>query len=410
VNAAHFESEGAIDMRSNRLALLGLAVVLLISGCGSASSVITVTSVEVSNKSSSGSNPELSVIEASGNPASSAQSQADPVLPKQLKLDIQKIYLTVGQVCTIGSVVYPADALGKQLVWSSTDSGVASISEGVVRFERAGSAVITASSLLGDLTASCQVECITVCNTTEKLQFIIKNALLSHDSVFNTYISDPVLLADLSVDPTYGLFTADIKEKIYFVGDETMSEVYPVTFVLNPNFSQSCLKAIAAGNLAGLNELQSQTSSAAKKIVESHLSAGLSDYQKVKVIHDYIVKNGNLDTLQEDAVYSETVAYGVLVGNLAVSDGYTDAFQLLTGIAGIDSRVIVGTAGSRRRVWNLVKLSECWYHIDTVADDRADMTDGILNYDYFLISDARIAATHSWNRADSLSAPDDYIE
>jgi transglutaminase/protease-like cytokinesis protein 3 len=163
------------------------------------------------------------------------------------------------------------------------------------------------------------------------------------------------------------------------------------------------------GNSIGLNQLQSQSCSAAKKFAEVNLTAGLSDYQKVKIIHDFIVKNGNLDTVNDNVAYSETVAYGVLVGNIAVSDGYADAFRLLAGIAGIDNRIIVGAAGTQRRVWNLVKLNDGWYHIDITADDRADMTDGTLNYDYFLISDTRIEFTHSWNKADCLNAPNDYI-
>ena len=396
-------------MRLSKIALLGLVVVLFMSGCDGASSVISVTSVEVSGNSSSGSNPDISVVEASGS-ASSEPSQAQPILPQQLKIDIQKIYLAEGQTFKIGSAVYPADALGKQLVWSSTDTGVASVSDGVVQFVNVGSAVIAASSLLGNLAASCQVECITVCDTVEKLQFIIKNALLSQETVFNAYISDPALLSNLSVDSVYGLFTADLKEKIYFVGDETMSEVYPVSFLLTPNFSLSCLKAIKSGNTADLSQLQIQTCNAAKKIVETNISADLSDYQKVKILHDYIVKNGNLDTGHEGVAYSETVAYGILVGDLAVSDGYADAFRLLAGIAGIETRVITGTVGTQRRVWNLVLLNEAWYHIDIVADDRADLTDGTLNYDYFLISDERIEASHLWNKTDCLNAPDDYIE
>ncbi|HNX13641.1 MAG TPA: transglutaminase domain-containing protein [Oscillospiraceae bacterium] len=388
----------------NKLVPLGLAAVLLLSGCGG-SSVISVTSVEVSGSSASVSDPDFSVVSGQ-----SSASEPGAVLPGQLKLDAQKIYLTVGQNCFIGSVVYPADALGKQLVWSSTDNAVASVSEGTVRFEGAGSAVVTASTLLGGLTESCQIECVTVCDSAEKLDSVLKVALMSQDSVFNTYIYDPALLNRLSVDPSYGLFTADLKDKILFVGDESMSEVYPVTFQLTPNFSSVCLKALSSGGLSELSPLQTQALNAAKKFADANLSGEQTDYQKTKIIHDYIVKNGNLDTSGGEAAYSETVAYGVLVGDISVSDGYADAFRLIAGIAGIEARAVAGTAAGKRRVWNLVKLDGVWYHLDVTADDRADMIDGTLNYDYFLISDLRIAATHSWNKAACFSAPNDYIE
>lgn len=397
-------------MRLKQLAPLGLAVALLLTGCGCDTSVISVTSVEISGSSASVSNPDYSVV--SGSTSSSlSQPQTDSVLPKQLKLDVQKIYLTEGQTFSIGSVVYPVDALGKQLVWSSTDSAVASINNGVVKFENAGTATIAASTLLGELTQSCQVECVAVCDDIETLRSVLINALLSGENVYNVYLFNPNLLDNLTVDPVWGLFSADVKEKIYFVGDESMSEVYPVSFLLTPNFSSSCLKAVAMGNLSGLNELQAQTYAAAKKFVETHLSVDLSDYQKIKIIHDYIVKNGNLDTsTEQEAVYSQKVAYGILVGDIAISDGYADAFQLLSGLVGIETRVISGMVGSSRRVWNLVKLNDGWYHIDIVAADRADLTDGSLNYDYFLISDQRISATHNWNKTLTLNAPSDYID
>ncbi len=396
-------------MRLKNLAPLSLAVALFLAGCGGTSSV-SVTSVVIPGSSASVTDPDYSIVEVSEN-TSSPQSQPQPesVLPKQLKLDAQKIILSEGQTYLIGSVVYPTDALGKQLVWSSTDSNVASINDGMVRFVSPGIAVIAASTLLGDLTVSCQIECITVCDDIEKLNAVVKNALLSGESVFKVYLSDPALLQNLSIDPVYGLFSADVKEKIYFVGDENMSEVYPVSFLLVPNFSSTCVKALASGDFSKLNPLQSQTCSAAKKFAETHLSSDLSDYQKVKIIHDYIVKNGNLDTsIGQEPAYSQTVAYGILVGNIAVCDGYADAFRLLAGMVGIDARVISGSIGSQRRVWNLVQLDGGWYHIDIVADDRADMTDGTLNYDYFLISDERIGVTHTWDRTVTLNAPSDY--
>ena len=52
-------------MRLNKLTPLCLAVMLLLSGCGETSSVISITSVEVSGSTASVSEPDFSVIEVS---------------------------------------------------------------------------------------------------------------------------------------------------------------------------------------------------------------------------------------------------------------------------------------------------------------------------------------------------------
>jgi ribosomal protein L28 len=108
-----------------------------------------------------------------------------------------------------------------------------------------------------------------------------------------------------------------------------------------------------------------------------------SDYEKVKAIHDYIIKNTSYDRNLEN--YS---AYDALIGKSAVCQGYTLAAYRLFTAAGLESRIITGYAGGAPHAWNIVKVDGQWYNIDVTWDDPITMTGtDVLTYDYFLKSD-----------------------
>ncbi len=105
-----------------------------------------------------------------------------------------------------------------------------------------------------------------------------------------------------------------------------------------------------------------------------------TDYEKVKAIHDYIIKKTSYDqTLKKHS------AYNALIDNSAVCEGYTMAAYRLFTEAGISSRVITGTAGGGAHSWNIVKVDGKWYNIDLTWDDPVTETgEPMLRYTYFL--------------------------
>ena len=97
-----------------------------------------------------------------------------------------------------------------------------------------------------------------------------------------------------------------------------------------------------------------------QKIIDETIDTSMSDYEKIKAIHDYIVVNTVYD--QEN-----------LEKNSIPDIDYTHA-------------------------WNIVKLDGQWYHVDTTFDDPIDDTmehpyDN-LRYDYFLINDDQMFLDH----------------
>ena len=68
--------------------------------------------------------------------------------------------------------------------------------------------------------------------------------------------------------------------------------------------------------------------------------------------------------------------------------------------AKIRSIYITGYAGGESHAWNLVRVDNQWYHVDTTWDDPGfskNPRSGQENSKYFLVSDGRIKSDHQWD-------------
>ena len=105
-----------------------------------------------------------------------------------------------------------------------------------------------------------------------------------------------------------------------------------------------------------------------------------SEYQKVKAIHDYIIKKTSYDQSLE-----KHSAYDALINKSAVCEGYALAAYRLFTEAGIKCRIITGYAKGVSHAWNIVSVDGKWYNIDLTWDDPITNTGKpVLSYDYFL--------------------------
>lgn len=131
------------------------------------------------------------------------------------------------------------------------------------------------------------------------------------------------------------------------------------------------------------------------KTVPTNVSA----VEKEKLIHDFVLKNITYDN---DAVSSSPNrenylrawdAYGALCKNKAVCEGYARLFQYLCYQVGINTTYVQGTSQGVGHAWNIIKLDNDWYHIDTTWDDGS--TDGNAIYSWFNLTEAQIKADHT---------------
>ncbi|MGR5862268.1 S-layer homology domain-containing protein [Bacillus pacificus] len=141
----------------------------------------------------------------------------------------------------------------------------------------------------------------------------------------------------------------------------------------------------------------------AKAIVSSITQVGMDDHEKVKAIHDYVVKHVSYDTS-----YKAYTAYEALVNRSAVCQGYALLTYQLLKEAGIENHFVVGTGDGQPHAWNLVKIENKWYHLDTTFDDPVPDEQGRVTYSYFNLSDEQIARNHEWNRGDYPQATTNY--
>lgn len=125
---------------------------------------------------------------------------------------------------------------------------------------------------------------------------------------------------------------------------------------------------------------ESQVDKAVSNLLKSLNLSGKSDYQKIKSVYDYMCKNIDYDY---EHVYDESyeiqyTAYGAIIDNVCVCQGYSVLFYRLALEMGIDSRVIVGVASGGGHAWNIVELDDKYYLLDSTWD--ADSA----KYGYFL--------------------------
>ena len=72
-------------------------------------------------------------------------------------LNVTTLILAKGGTATLKAAIAPVDASNQNVTWSSSDSGVATVSEGVVTARGAGTATITATTVDGGKKATCTV-------------------------------------------------------------------------------------------------------------------------------------------------------------------------------------------------------------------------------------------------------------
>jgi hypothetical protein len=137
-------------------------------------------------------------------------------------------------------------------------------------------------------------------------------------------------------------------------------------------------------------------------IIKRVIKPGMTDYDQVLAIHDYIIQNARYDmeNLMRGTLPPESSSpYGVLVEGKGVCEGYAKAMKLIMDRLEIPCLYVTGYADGEGHAWNMVALEGAYYHMDLTWNDPV-MPDGgdVLRHDYFNITDREISISHSWDR------------
>ena len=125
-----------------------------------------------------------------------------------------------------------------------------------------------------------------------------------------------------------------------------------------------------------------------------------SDIEKFKFIRQYIMDNTIYDELADrDPDLMAHTAYGCLVENIAVCDGYSKAFKLIANRMGLDAGVVIGASepatDSIDHAWNYVKIDSDYFWTDITWDDIAYDKYGLDIYQFFRLTDEELSKTHT---------------
>lgn len=151
-------------------------------------------------------------------------------------------------------------------------------------------------------------------------------------------------------------------------------------------------------------------------VIKENITPEMSEYDKVKAIHDYIILTTEFDieNLNNNSISDDSyTAKGVLINHLAVCQGYAETFKLIMTELNIGCHIITGKADNQLHAWNIVKIDNEWYQIDLtwddpVADDTSSETSSLI-YNYFLVNDAFMYQSHTPDDKPQTCTDDKYM-
>lgn len=131
-----------------------------------------------------------------------------------------------------------------------------------------------------------------------------------------------------------------------------------------------------------------------EKIVKTYIKPNMSELEKVRILHDYLVNNTNYTKITKGSEYT---AYTVLKEKAGVCNGYVLAFIKLMNAVNVDVLYVYGIGQDINglHAWNKVKIDDVWYNIDVTWAKPSSKHGLHHNYRHFLNSDDRFYKTHT---------------
>jgi transglutaminase/protease-like cytokinesis protein 3 len=152
---------------------------------------------------------------------------------------------------------------------------------------------------------------------------------------------------------TYDEVTGGVEVTIKYNCGSVMAKVYDILFNIKTSFLERKLKKCE------------------------------SEYDKVKLVHDYLCENATYNAYNK---FAHTGMGCVVIGD-TVCQGYADAARIILNKAGVKCGIIWGNAGGESHAWNWVEIDGDNYAMDITWDDKPS-TSGkeAYTYEYFLLS------------------------
>lgn len=225
---------------------------------------------------------------------------------------------------------------------------------------------------------------------TNSASDIISQEILKNVSVENPTFNIQCSSSDIKMDSAKSVIESAINKlkitnpyEMYNVSDY---KVDMSSYGSGPiNMQITCTYKMTAEMAADLDER-------VKEILAAIAPDSMSQSEKERAIHDWIINNTSYDQS-----YSIFDPYNTLIKHTGVCEGYALLAQKMFTTAGIKSMVVAGTAGGEDHAWNLVYIDSKWRHVDCTWDDPVSSYGNVLRYDYYNLTDDEMSADHSWD-------------
>lgn len=211
---------------------------------------------------------------------------------------------------------------------------------------------------------------------------------------------EPVISASEANDFVFNVLSMLAVEECY---------VKSITYSKYPNgMMQKAKVSYYVNSRSEANKMVNELRTAANSVI-GKLSSSMSDYQKIKYLHDWLVKKCTPDMDNVGGPWANT-AYGSIVDGRPTCLGYAKGLFYLLGKADIDATFAVGVGSQAKHIWVKAKANGSWYNIDVTWDDPATPNNNDKNYigyEYFMVTDNFMKQTHAdvYNMNDFFNDP-----
>lgn len=156
-------------------------------------------------------------------------------------------------------------------------------------------------------------------------------------------------------------------------------------------------------------QIRTKLDAVAADLIGELINNHQSDYDKVRVLHDYLKSNLEYDHVaacsskpNERNIAEAHNIIGALLKHKCVCEGFAKALKFLCDKIGLECWVVCGKGSSPLasgpHAWNIVKINGYYHHVDVTWDNQYSDSAEIPNYGYLNLSDDEIAKDHTWNR------------
>ena len=193
-------------------------------------------------------------------------------------------------------------------------------------------------------------------------------------------------------------------------GENGIHYMISVTYYPGDNVAWAYLN----GDTSTLTDDELELYDVAVNWIGENITEEMTDIEKCTVIYEYLsgyvqYSNDLLNALNTSYTFDRGItAYGAMIDNLTICQGYADAFDMLTSMLGMNCIQIFGQ-GNGPHNWNMIELDGNWYHVDCTWGAGFGGVDGRCDWAYLFLSDGQLGKTHSWDRAYYPDAADESL-